>query len=506
MLASKYELLYWKQKARVKWLQEGDANTSYFHSLVKGKRSQLCIRELQNSQGTLLTQPEDIMLAAVDYYTDLFARAPTSNHTEVLSSIPCLVTDADNLMLTQLPLESEVKAAVWSLDPQSAAGPDGFNGHFYRSCWSIINLDVLKAVQEFFIGVPQPTVMASAILTLIPKVQSPQTFGDFRPICLTNFISKVCTRIIATHLNQLLAKLISPEQTGFLAGNDISTQVLLAREMVHMLDRGGPQLCLKLDMMKAFDWVSWDYLQLLLRKFGFSDFFIQIIINHLSATRMSVLINGQPSPNFRPFKGVKHGDLLSPLLFILSSEGFSRGLKDLVTTGRIRPFRLGRIPMTISHLAYADDLLIFLQGTQRNLRRFHAFLTTYETASGQKVNFGKSSFIPSSNITARQCQNIKGILGMRQTSLPFRYLGSYLHKGIPRARHCSSLLQHVDDRLHGWQSRLLSLAGRLVLLRSVIAALPLHILAAGGMPKSVIRMVDRKMSAFFWGDRHHWVA
>lgn len=162
--------------------------------------------------------------------------------------------------------------------------------------------------------------------------------------------------------------------------------------------------------------------------------------------------------------------------------------------------------MAISHLAYADDLLIFLRGTQRNLRRFHTFLTTYENASGQKVNFHKSSFIPSSSVTSSQCRIFKDILGMRATTLPFRYLGSYLHKGITQPIYCSTLLQHVDDRLHGWHARLLSSAGRLVLLRSVIAALPLHILATGGFPKSVIRMIDRKMSAFYWGDRHHWVA
>lgn len=201
--------------------------------------------------------------------------------------------------------------------------------------------------------------MASALITLIPKAQSPQTFSDFRPICLTNFLSKVCTRIIATRLGTLLPKLISPEQTEFLPGHDISTQVLLAREIVHMLDSGGSHLCLKLDMMKEFDQVSWDYLQRLLRQFGFSDFFTRIIINH-RATTLLVLINGEPSPKFRPYRGVKQGDPLCPLLFILSSEGFSRGLNSLVAAGHILPFRLGRIPFAITHLAYTDDLLIFL--------------------------------------------------------------------------------------------------------------------------------------------------
>lgn len=158
------------------------------------------------------------MAEAVNFYTSLFAREDANNFDEILRHIPRLVSVIDNELLTQLPTLEEVKTAVWHLDPQSAAGPDGFNGKFYRSCWATIHSDVVKAVQEFFLDIPQPTVMASALITLIPKKTSPATFSDFCPICLTNFLSKVCTRIIATRLNKLLPTLISPEQTGFLPG------------------------------------------------------------------------------------------------------------------------------------------------------------------------------------------------------------------------------------------------------------------------------------------------
>lgn len=474
--------------------------------MVKGRRLHLRIQQIQKADDTICTAPEDISAEAVSFYTALFAQEPVVNCEQIIWHIPILVSADDNSALTQLPLSDEIKDAVWHLDPHSASGPDGFDENFYRSCWPIIHKDVVLAVHEFFLGVPQPRVMASALITLIPKKSAPATFSDYRPICLTNFISKVCTRIVASRLCKLLPRLISPEQTGFLPGTDISTQVLLAREMIHMLDRGGSQLCLKLDMMKAFDRVSWEYLELIFKAFVFLGFFTRIILNHLRATTLAVLITGQPSSYFRPHRGVKQGDPLSPLLFILAAEGFSRGLKALTAAGQLQPFRLGRVPFTITHLAYADDLLIFLRGTQRNLQRFHTFLTQYEAASGQKVNFQKSSIIPSAAVTPHQRQTFATTLGMRLSNLPFRYLGSYLHKGIPRAHHCVTLLQHIDDRLQGWHSKLLSTAGRLVLLQSVIAALPIHIMAGGGIPKSVIKIIHRKMATFYWGPRHHWVS
>lgn len=218
--ASSYELHFWKQKACVRWLKEGDANTRHFHSIVKGKRLNLRIQQIRSSAGVVCTAPDDIMAEAVSFYKSLFAREPTNNYDDILRHILTLVSSEDHAYLTHIPFPEEVKSAVWNLDPHSAAGPDGFNGNFYRSCWSIIQTDVIKAVHEFFLGVPQPTVMANALITLIPKKHSPATFSDFCPICLTNFLSKVCTRIVASRLSTLLPRLISPEQTGFLPGTD----------------------------------------------------------------------------------------------------------------------------------------------------------------------------------------------------------------------------------------------------------------------------------------------
>lgn len=93
--ASTYELQLCKQKARIKWLKDGDANTQYFHSIFKGRRRHLQIQKIRTVEGHLLTNPTDIMSAAVSFYTDLFAQEPTHNHSLILSHIPRLVTESD---------------------------------------------------------------------------------------------------------------------------------------------------------------------------------------------------------------------------------------------------------------------------------------------------------------------------------------------------------------------------------------------------------------------------
>lgn len=175
-----------------------------------------------------------------------------------LDSIPRLVCPGDNSSLLRPVSMGEVRSAVFSMDPDSSPGSDGFPGFFYRHCWLIIADDVLRAVQEFFVGIPLPRIISSTLIVLLPKKPTPNTFSDFRPISLCNFINKVFTRVLCDRLSPLMPKLILNEQSAFLHGQEISDNILLAQEVVSHLNRPMRRhnVISKLDMVKAFNRVS----------------------------------------------------------------------------------------------------------------------------------------------------------------------------------------------------------------------------------------------------------
>lgn len=149
---------YWKQKARVKWLAEGDHNTKFFHATVQERRARMTVHRIKDASGGWLDDQDAIKAHALDFFRDLLSEASNTPDAEaidsVLQHIPPLVTLQDNQMLLR-PLElSEIRSAVFSLDPDSAPGPDGFTGVFFRHCWDIIATDLLAAAQEFMAGVP----------------------------------------------------------------------------------------------------------------------------------------------------------------------------------------------------------------------------------------------------------------------------------------------------------------------------------------------------------------
>jgi hypothetical protein len=441
----------------------------------------------------------------VEFFRDLFtaesAEPGAGVLDEFLGYIPSLVTNVDNDHLLKPMTVEEVKRVVFLLDPDSAPGPDGFSGVFFQSCWELIAQDVFEAVQEFMVGVPIPRSVSSALMVLLPKKDSPSTFADYRPISLCNFVNKIFTRLLCERLRDILPRLVSPEQSAFVKGRDILDNVLLAQELLQHFHRKtrGHNMVLKLDMMKAFDRVSWAFLQAVLAKFGFSPHFVTLIANNLTASCFAVLINGSPGDFFNSTRGLKQGDPLSPILFVLVVDALSRGLTHLHSVGRLDGFALPRGAMPVTHLCFADDLVIFTKGNRRSLRSLFDFLNRYEAASGQRINKSKSSCYVSRRCPSDRIRVLAHLTGIPFSSLPFKYLGCWLFHGRRKRVYFQHIVDKIIARLKGWEGKYLSQAGRLILIKHVLSAIPQHVFAAIEPPKATLLEIERIFSRFFWG-------
>lgn len=125
-------------------------------------------------------------------------------------------------------------------------------------------------------------------------MEFPVTFSDIRPISLSNFSSKIISKILSRRLNPLLSCLISENQSGFVKGRLITENVLLAQEIVQGIGKSniGGNMVIKLDMAKAYDRMSWK-LTVVLKKYGFSEVLINIIWNLISEMWYSIIVNGE---------------------------------------------------------------------------------------------------------------------------------------------------------------------------------------------------------------------
>ncbi|KAH6759640.1 hypothetical protein C2S51_000189 [Perilla frutescens var. frutescens] len=331
ILRAKMEEDFWCQKSAIRWVAEGERNTYFFQGSVKQKHCKARIHSIQAND--IQTLPDSVDRAQL-----------------------CAASSVD-----------EIRATFFRICNDSVSDPDGFFSLFFQSCWDIVAPDVVVAVLDFSDGFPLPRSFTATTIILLPKQPHPQSWADFHPISLCNVTNKIISKILNARLAPLLHLLLMPNQSGFVQGRLISDNILLAQELIHDLPKAHPipNVALKLDIAKAYD-----------RNCCFF-----------------VLINGYPAGFFHSSRGLRQRDPLSPSLFVLAVDYLSRGIDKLIKSHPDMIYHTSRRGFPVSHLAYADDILIFTQAKSDALSHLMGFPTHYSAVSGQQINARKSNFI-----------------------------------------------------------------------------------------------------------------
>jgi len=153
--------------------------------------------------------------------------------------------------------KEEVKIALFQMFPTKAPGPDGMPAHFFQRHWELCGDEVTAVVLRVLRGEDDPSIFNNTSIVLIPKVDSPEELGQFRPISLCNVVYKIASKVMANRLKKVLPDLISDEQSAFVPGRSITDNIITAYECMHFMKkkraRGSRFAALKLDMRKAYD-------------------------------------------------------------------------------------------------------------------------------------------------------------------------------------------------------------------------------------------------------------
>ena len=204
-------------------------------------------------------------------------------------------------------------------------------------------------------------------------------------------------------------------------------------------------------------------------------------------TTFAVLVNGRPQGGWIHLqRGIRQGCPLAPLLFILVADTLAICTEQLYIRGYLAGFQtsglLGGIPL----LQYADDTTFFLRGSTAAAHHVSIMLDIFSNFSGLQLNRGKSSVVDI-GLSSEELVRVSAMLATPVTSLSLLYLGLPLAEGRLRARDWQPVMTKIEACLGGWQARLLSRGGRLVLLQSVLAAIPIYFMAIFRMSDGVRR-------------------
>ncbi|KAL9689460.1 hypothetical protein QQ045_009846 [Rhodiola kirilowii] len=308
---------------------------------------------------------------------------------------------------------------------------------------------------------------------------------------------QIISALLANRLKPILSYLIDHAQSAFEEGRNTSYNMSLVQELLcHYRRRKVSKRCmLKIDISKAYDMVNWDFLWNTMELFDFPVQFVNWI-RACVTTKFSVMINGGMEGNFVSNRGLRKGDPISPYLFTMVMEILSRILRRLRGSDgfKFHP-KCSRISLT--HLMFADDVIIFSKPNLESLAKMKDALRTFYKWSGLKVSEEKS-YLYFGGCTEAEETRLAGAVGVQQGQLPFMYLGVPLDGSILKSAALNSVIGKITNKIKSWSAKFLSYAGRLVLVKHVLSAISSYWMRVIIFPKGVLKKITTICRNYLW--------
>ena len=363
-------------------------------------------KEEKDNEKVEITQPKEVLKEGTSYYTHLFGNKNTKENSrnillEKLRRTKISKEEADSL--GKLMTLEEVRMWCKKVGMGKSPGPDGIPSEFYKYFLNMAAPLLLGVFNEAIVGGELPSFMKDGIISLLYKKKDRRDIRNYRPVTLLNSDYKIFTKILTSRLKAVITQLIDPMQTGFVPGRFILENSQFMKLLQATLDEEDrPGLVLFLDMEKAFDRVSWDFLLLALEAMGFgrsglnpdgttarekADGFtamVKLMYDKDNPPRRQLHLNGYKGKWFQLQSGVAQGCPLSPLLFLFITEGLTRLLND---DPKVKGIKIQDKEIKFS--MFADDTALCLR-SYKSIKQVFKNLKIYEEATGMKVNNDKT--------------------------------------------------------------------------------------------------------------------
>lgn len=487
-------------RSRARWIDEGEKPTKYFLNLENRNFTSKLIPKLILEDGSEITDTAEILKAQKTYYKELYSEQNvdddlTDNVLENLDSPKLSEKSSESLegLITYEELTSTLKTFKNGKSP----GLDGYTAEFFKFFWKDVGVYVLRAINDAYQEGKMSITQRRGLITCLPKPgKSKFLVKNWRPISLLNVIYKLSSACIASRIKRTLGSLINEDQKGFIAERFIGENTRLIYDILFETKKQNiPGLLLLVDFEKAFDSLSWKFLNKVLRFFNFGPSIQRWINVFYTDIESCIIQNGHISSCFGVERGCRQGDPLSPYLFILCVEILGhmiRQNKDIVG------IKIHKIEHVISQ--YADDTQLFLNASERSLKTALQMLTLFHKISGLKINVEKTKVAWIGSKTGCKTKLC------RETNLDWD-ADNFIILGINFSTDVNELwnlnfpkkFEAINHLLLNWKKRKLTLMGKICVIKSLALSKLTHLIfTLHSPPKKMIKKLNAILFKFLW--------
>jgi exonuclease III len=487
-------------RSRATHVENNEKCTKYFMQLEQKNALEKNIRMLITKDGPITT-PQEVLKEQVSFYKKLYcnqsANSCMDNCSLLQENFP-VISDVDKEKCDSDVTIEELGFALAELSNNKSPGSDGFTAEFYKFFWADLKLLFFEVVQYEFETGMLSTEQRRSLLTLLPKPEKDTRYlKNWRPLSLLNTDYKIIAKMLCIRLQNVIDNLVNEDQVGYIKGRQLGEN---CRKIVdvfeyteHLRD---PGFILFLDFEKAFDSVSRDFMYKALSKFNFGPQFINWIKLLYNQPLCIVTNNGHAGEGFVTTRGIRQGCPISALLFILVAEVMSISIR---AKDNIHGLKLNNVTMKISQMA--DDTTIFVKDTA-SVKNVLDLLNHFANCAGLKLNKEKTQAIQ----LGEESKKISCKFGLNWDQEYVKVTGVVVGKNIKDAqsRILEEKLVKIQSLLNMWQSRKLTIKGKITLLRSKVLPTLLYVASIVYVPDDVIARVDAMFFKFIWpSGKHH---
>ena len=486
-------------RSRVNWHEEGEQSSRYFFNLEKRNAKDKIWNSILDSNGNHKVDIKDILDTQVEFYSQLYCNGQTSEKEQeiFLNCIDKKLNVDDKEILDERISEHELLLALKKMKNNKTPGPDGIITEFYKIYWKELSQDLHEVFKSNFERNKLSQSQYLAAIRLIFKKGQRENLKNWRPISLINTDVKILSKVLAERLKLVLPNIIHTDQKGCIRGRYIGQNVNLVRDIIDSCDN--EEAILLIDQQKAFDRVEFNWLFKVLKRFDFGDYFVRWLEIMYRNMKSCILTNGYTSRVFPVRRGIRQGDSLSALLYILQAEPLSAYIRQ---STRIKGIKIEGFNSSceVKNKHYVDDTIICLQ----NLNQVDECLNMIDEfgkASGAKLNREK---------TIALVMNENSLFNNSIQSNVHLTLGPAKVLGVPLGKKKQydlwpSIIEKTQNTLSVWKQRNLSLTGKIQVIKSLAISKLTYMTNFIEIDSKSVETIEKMYYEFLWDGKRNRV-
>ena len=488
-------------RSKSQWIREGEKASRYFCNLENRNFINKTVGFLDRGSGEIITNQSDILKEVYCFYKNLYSFKEVDDADLTFLKDDAKILDSnDTIGLEGEITIAEIALVLKNMKNNKSPGPDGFTTEFYKFFFSDIGHFLVRSFNESFCNGKLSTTQYQGVITCIPKEGKPKQFiKNWRPISLLNVSYKLLSACIASRIKQVLPSIIHESQKGFMKGRYIGENIRLLYDTILTTEKENiPGLLLMVDFEKAFDSVSWSFIERSLLFFNFPDCIIQwfkVLYNNASSC---ISFNGQYSEWFKLHRGCRQGDPISPYLYLICAEILSLMIRS---NKNIKGLTLKEKDILLS--LFADDTTLFLDGSEKSFKEAINILETFGKISGLKINNDKTQI---AWLGSEKNSNTKYMIDRNFVWDPgtFKVLGvtfSTNSKDICKLNYDGKINELKRD-IARWKKRPLTPLGKITLIKTLFLSKLTYLFINIPDPSpQFLKEVDELFLRFLWGGK-----